>query len=105
LQKKKKQGALTEFRFGFVLEFFNIYFALISKNNGRIKNFEKCTSNVVPHSVKSVTSWGTAAGACFWRQSGAVRRQDPAVERHDGRSLPLCHTTLGPFLFFLVFHF
>jgi hypothetical protein len=43
---------------------------------------------------------GTVAGACFWRQIEAARRQDPAAERHGGRSLPPCHTALGPFLFY-----
>jgi hypothetical protein len=45
------------------------------KINGRIKIFEKCTFGTVPHggrllpphphSVKSLPSWGTAAGAWF----------------------------------------
>jgi hypothetical protein len=54
----------------------------------------------VPHGVKSLTPWGTAAGAWFRWQGGAARRQIPAAERHDGRSLPPYHTALGHFYFF-----
>jgi hypothetical protein len=59
------------------------------------------TPAAVPHDVKSLPPWGTAAGAWFRRQGGAVWRQDPAAKRHNGRSLPLCHTMLGLFYFFI----
>jgi hypothetical protein len=58
---------------------------------------------VAPRSVKSLPPRGTAVGACFQRQGGAAHHQDPAVERHGGRSLTSCHTAAGSFLFFLVF--
>jgi hypothetical protein len=75
---------------------FYIYFALI---------FEKyLVESKISRNVH-LTPWGTAAGACFWRQSEAARRQDPAAERHGGRSLPPCHTTLGPFFIFFSFSF
>jgi hypothetical protein len=83
---------------------FYIYFALIFE---KYLVESKISRNVhlTPYPTRSLTPWGTAAGACFWRQSGAARRQDPAAERHGGRSLPPCLTTLGPFFIFFSFSF
>jgi hypothetical protein len=47
------------------------------------------------HNVKSLLPWGTAAGAWFRQQGGAVRRQGPTAERHGGKV----------FFIFFVFHF
>jgi hypothetical protein len=59
----------------------------------------------MPHDIKSLPPWGTAAGEHFWRQGRAARCQDPAAQRHGGRLLTPCHVALGPFSFFHFFIF
>jgi hypothetical protein len=60
---------------------------------------------VVPHGIKSLPPWGTAAGEHLWRQGRVARRQAPAVVRHGGMPLPPCHVAVRPFLFFYFFIF
>jgi hypothetical protein len=55
---------------------------------------------VVPHSVKFLPPWGTAAGEHLWRQGRVARRQAPAVVCHGGRPLPSCHVPVRPFFYF-----
>jgi hypothetical protein len=58
------------------LEFFLYLFCLdFRKINGRIKNFEKYTSGVVPHGGRIALLGG-----------GAARRKDPAAMPHGVRS-------------------
>jgi hypothetical protein len=49
----------------------------------------------MPHGVKSLPPWCTAAGEHLWRQ-------DPAAQRHSGRPLPSCHVAVRPFLFYFI---
>jgi hypothetical protein len=40
----------------------------------------------IPHGVKFLPLWGTTAGEHLRRQGRAAQRQDPAAQRHGGRS-------------------
>jgi hypothetical protein len=42
---------------------------------------------VVPHGVKSLPPWGTAAGEHLWRQGRMARRQAPAVVPRGGNAI------------------
>jgi hypothetical protein len=46
-------------------------------------NFREISA-VVPHGVKSLPPWGTAAGAWLRQQGGAAQRQDPQPVRLAG---------------------
>jgi hypothetical protein len=78
---------------------------------GRIKFFDKCTSDAVAHGVRLLPPHPrrevpAAVGSGDRSQIPAptllARRQKPAAERHGDRPLTPCHTAAR---FFLVFGF
>jgi hypothetical protein len=100
---------------GHSTNFFIFILSWFSKNKWSNQNFRQMyiwrrgprwqAPAAVAQGVKSLAPWGMAAGVRFLRQGGAARREDPAAEPLDGRSVPSCHTAAGSFLFFLVFGF
>jgi hypothetical protein len=82
------------FRCGLIFDFLYLFCLYFRKIFGRIKNFEKCTSDAVPHTVPDAVGHsgrslllaaergGAAPGPC----RRAARRQVPTAVPHNVRS-------------------